>query len=717
MSTRIYRNLKNTALGMGLGLAAMPAFAVELSSDVQVVVCDDIQLDSVLVSSRLASEDEAESMKRVPLLEPISQVSEYEPELAEPLSVNDVRSVEHVASLPSNKAKSAKVDPDQSRFHGVQAGLTTLDELLTEWGDPATRFYIDGESKLQRGEVLQYDIEPFANVETLVEDELVQVVRVTLSTPSTIESLVETLSLEDFENVEVIDNESGDMLAVTVPEKGLTMLTESGTAPGASKVTHLVLQTLDSHAFAMRAEQRGPTQCSKNLDDLERSISIDANNAHAHWLKGKTLRLTGQAEDAELAAAEAVRLDPSNHAHLLLWAQCLADLNKHDEAVLKTRKVIDETASDLVRAEAFHNLGLLAAIGDSSIADKAIGFHNSAITLADKLATSSDDIERRAAKDLLIDAHLAIANRIAERDYPEKTETVAQWIGRASGLAEERISNDGGGLELRLLVAREALGALAELRPALDPKPWIEEAEATARLLRDEVTDPLFLSKIEWDLGVAHQYAVRIEHARGNKQEAIDQGSKAIDALSAGAEPRTSHPMAEQVVGELYFYIGAINAVHFSDHEEAVAWYNKSRPILSKGKPESDFRVDRNQGERFVSMAVSYWEVGEKDLALELTESGAQQMLDAANAGVMPKSNLKVPYGNLRMMYSSLGNKSESSRYTELFVSHGGVVNKPAKTSVARKPAKEPTKTARSESGPTRTARHGRPTARSTMKR
>ncbi len=717
MSTRIYRTLQITAAGLGLGMAGLPASAVELSSDVQVVVCDETQLDSVLVSSRLATDEESETSKSVPLLKPISQVTEYEPELAEPISVDEVRSVERVASLPSETASSAKVDPDQSRFHGVQAGSTTIDELLAAWGNPSTRFFIDGDSKLQRGEVLQYDIEPFANVETLVEDELVQVVRVTLSTPSKIENLVETLSLDGFENVEVIDPSTGDLLAVTVPEKGLTMLTESGTAPGASAVTHLVLQTLDSHAFAMRAEQRGPSQCSKNLDDLERSISIDANNAHAYWLKGKALRLTGQAEDAELAAAEAVRLDPNNNVHLLLWAQCLADLNKHDEAVLKTRKVLDDATSDMVRAEAFHNLGLLAAIGDSSIADKAIGFHNSAISLADKLATSSDDIERRAAKDLLIEAHLAVAKRIAERDYPEKTETVAQWIGRASGLAEERISNDGGGLELRLLVAREALAALAELRPALDPKPWIEEAEETARILRDEVSDPLFLTRVEWDLGVAHQHAVRIEHARGNKDEAIDHGSKSIDALSAGAEPRTSHPAAEQTVGELYFYIGAINAVHLSDHEEAVAWYNKARPILSKEKPDSDFRVERNQGEKLVSMAVSYWEVGEKDLALELTESGAQQMLDASEAGVMPKSNLKVPYGNLRMMYSSLGNKTESSRYTELYVSHGGVVNKPAKTAVAKKPAKEPTKTASSETRPPRVVRHGRPTARNTMTR
>lgn len=718
MATKVSQIWLNTTLGLGMGLFAAPtivstpAMAVELSTEAFAIASDQTQLDSVLVATRRATAEESER-NSVPLLEPISQVSEFEPELADPYVATATDQKDRLASLPNRKSASAKTDKEQARFHGVQAGVTTLDELLSEWGEPTSRHDLEENAS---SEILQYDIEPFANVETLVNDDTIEIVRVTLATPSSVEGLVETLGLEEFESVEVIDPTSGDLLAISVPEKGLTMLTEKTNAPVAGNISHLVLQTLDSQAFALRAEMRGPAFCTKSLADLNRAISIDAENAHARWLKAKRLRFTGQAEAAEKQAAESVRLDGTDSAYLLLWAQTLADLDRHDEAVLKTRQVIDETKTEAVRAEAYYTMGLLSAYGDAKIAEKAINFHNSAITIADKIATSKDDLERRAAKDLLINAHLAIAKVIAEREYPDKTETVAQWIGRASGLAEERIQNDGGGLELRLLVARGALSALASLRPALDPTPWIEEAEETVRLLRSEVSDPLFLAKIDWELGLAHQQAVRIEHARGEADKAIEQGSKSIESLSAGAEPRVTLPSAEQTVGELYFYLGAINAVHVKNHTEAVGWYDKARPLYETERPASDFRVERKLGEKYVSMAVSYWEEGQNDLAIELTTKGSELMKQAVEAGVLKRSALAVPYGNLRTMHRELGNKAKASSYEALYVSHGGKVTpKPiAKSPTTGKPAK----TARKPSNSTqRTARLGRPTARGTLTR
>ena len=68
---------------------------------------------------------------------------------------------------------------------------------------------------------------------------------------------------------------------------------------------------------------------------------------------------------------------------------------------------------------------------------------------------------------------------------------------------------------------------------------------------------------------------------------------------------------------------------HQEDHEEAVAWFNKAQPMFDQEGLEN--LVDSNSfGDLFVSMGVSYWDVGEKDKAVQLTRpSGAQIWLVA----------------------------------------------------------------------------------------
>ena len=65
-------------------------------------------------------------------------------------------------------------------------------------------------------------------------------------------------------------------------------------------------------------------------------------------------------------------------------------------------------------------------------------------------------------------------------------------------------------------------------------------------------------------------------------------------------------------------------------------------------------------------MGVSYWEQGERDLALELTEAGARLMERGVTAGVVVEKALAVPYGNLQTMHGELENTSKASEYGRL---------------------------------------------------
>lgn len=699
-------------IGGALVATAPLASAVDLideaPADAVVVVSDNSELDSVLVEKR---EGEPLDSEEVPELEPISTISDYEPELAEPPSKDTpppaishasdeapATGAPRVAAIAADGERvladvaadyaAAKSQPRPAKFHGVTPGVSTQDELIDAWGEADRIGSADGETI--GGSVLAYDLKPFKQVEALIEDDTVSVVRVTLAENTTVGELAGRLKLKEIEPVDVTDPSSNELLAVAFPEKGLTLLvkpTSAAVADSASAgVSHLVLEPIDARAFVLRAEQRPEQQLKAKLNDLRLAIEAQPSDAHARWLKATQHLAAGQAAEAEASSAEAIRLAPEDTAYRVTYAEALKAAGEFDQAVVETRKVLDdETAPQVSRAQAMSLMGRLAAMGDRKVSNKVIDFHNAAIEIADSLATSTDDRERHLAKDVLVSSHLAVAKEVARRDYEDKADTVAEWIGRASGFAEERIESDGGGLELRLMVAREALAALAEMRPTKDPSPWLAEAQATADELLATQDDPLFRARVHWELGEAHQHAVRIEHLRGDASQALGYGATAIRELSAGAEPRTSAPAAEQLVGQLYFYLGAVNAVHRQDHAEAVGWYDKGRDILIAGIPDSEFVVLRRDGEELVSMGVSYWEQGQKDLAVELTETGSQLMERGVSSGVIKESALAVPYGNLATMYNALEDSTKASEYRRLV---RGVRPAPEETPIAEaKPA------------------------------
>lgn len=700
--------LSRSALVVATGWVSSPAAGVDLvydlPEDIVAVASDDPALDSVLVGTRAGEPlDAAEA----PELEPISEVSPYEPELADPPEENTPPATatpsadeaeaqagseeRRYAALPTDGTAAlkeaastpSKGGPSPAKFHGVVPGESTRERLVEHWGEPDSVAPAKGETR--GGEVLTYHLAPFERVEVLVEEGTVAVIRVSLGEDAPLGEMVDRLRLEKVEPVEVADPASGGVLAMTYPEKGLTLLTRPAADAASAEVTHLVLEPLDVRAFILRGERRDPGDVRGRLRDLQRAVEAAPQDARAHWLKAQQHLAAGHAAAALSAAQKAIEIEPGVAAHRLTLAESLLDAAEYDRAVLETRRVLDDSSAPaVVRAGALDLMGRLAALGDAKIAGKAIDFHTAAIELADGLATSEDVTERRLAKDLLVSSHLAVAREVARREYDDKVATVAEWIGRASGIAEERIASDEGSLLLRLRVAREALAALAQLRPTKDPAPWVKEAEETAAALLADSDDNLHRCRVHWELGEAYLYAVRVEHQRGDADRALAYGAEAIEELSEGAAPRTTSPAAERLVGELYFYLGAVNAVHRQNHEEATGWYDKARDILVVDQPDSEFVVPRRDGEQLVSMGVSYWNQGQQDLAVELTESGARLMERAVSAGVLGDAELAVPYGNLATMHKKLDRPEKALDYERL--AKGVQESLPAATPTATAP-------------------------------
>jgi hypothetical protein len=112
--------------------------------------------------------------------------------------------------------------------------------------------------------------------------------------------------------------------------------------------------------------------------------------------------------------------------------------------------------------------------------------------------------------------------------------------------------------------------------------------------------------------------------------------------------------------------MGAVYAVHKLDHKQASQWYDKAEDLLTGPRPVSDLYSPRREGEMLVSMGVTYWQLGEEARALQLTQSGVNLVEMAVEDGVVAKTALAVPYGNLATMYKHVGEATNAAKYAEL---------------------------------------------------
>jgi tetratricopeptide (TPR) repeat protein len=534
--------------------------------------------------------------------------------------------------------------------------------LIAAWGEPAESISTGD------GAVLTYHTDPFEAIDVLVSSEdVVAAVKIALANSLEPTPLAKRLSLNKIDAVTATSVE-GNAVGQSFPERSVLFMFDTRRDEDARPVvSHVVIQPLDAKAFALRAERRLHGPYGKNIRDLRIALSIDPQLSVAHWLLSEIYLATGQADLADVAATKALELEPDNGAYQLRKAQVLDLLGQYDEAVQLVRGVLDrDDIPPIVEAQALHEMARLASLGNAEISSKAVSFEDKAIEIVDHLATSKNVKERRAAKQLLVEAHVSMAGHIARQSYGNKLDNLGEWFGRASGLAEDFIANDGGGLELRLLIAREALAVLASFKSAGDPAPWIAEAEETAKILLADCDDPLWQRRIQWELGTTYLQALKIEHARRETEAALRYSSLAIENLAEGAKPRQAVHSTEQLVGELYFQIGAVHAIHKQDHRTAAKWFDKAVPLLTSTRPPSELYSPRHEGEELVSIGVTYWQIGQKDKARELTEAGAVLVEVAVEDGIMDKSALAVPYGNLAAIYDELGQSDDAAKYASM---------------------------------------------------
>jgi tetratricopeptide (TPR) repeat protein len=565
-----------------------------------------------------------------------------------------------ITPIPDDE-QSVPASLEAASFNGVTPGQTTIDDVEKAWGPPKEMF--------KQNEVMTqlYSIPPFDRIEVGYEKDKVASIIVRFQKPFPAKKIAQQLDMIAVKPVLVL-NDLGEILGQSYPERGVLFAFESNGEKNkpSFKVTHIIIEPINAEPFILRAETEIEDRYDRSLQDLQIALDLQPENARANWLTARIYSAGEQFEKAEAAAAAAARLEPKNARYLITHAQILGQMGRLRDALQETQKAMDVAADQPhLQARALCLAGDLTASGPKPDFRKAIGYHAQALQAADKLARDEHPAVRKAAKEVLVDAHLGSAHDIAWGEWKDKEKAVGAWLKKAVALADDLMKSEDGTPEQLFRVHTRALSACVGIRSGVDPKPWVAEALRTGNELIASTKDPIRRTQYQWDLGMALYDAVQICQLRSDHAQAMKYGEAAVAYLESG-HARKQTPTTGYLLGRLYFRLGAIHAIRDQDHAAAVAWFNRAVPLLEKPvPPEARTDVGRH-GETFVSMGVSYWETGNHEQAVALTKEGIKFMEEAVRQGTLDRAALAVPYGNLAAMQKQLGDNEDAAKYSDM---------------------------------------------------
>ena len=545
-----------------------------------------------------------------------------------------------------------------SGFDGIVPDRTTPEQLHAKWGRPSQVDRIPG------GVRESFPSEAYDEVRVTIIEGVVDSLTLKLKQPLPLETMAKQMHAQDVEPVDVFDDQ-GRLLGQAYPERG--MLFAYDPRVDQPRVGQVVIEPISVAPFLARAETRMSSRYADCLADLKQVLRLAPENGRAFWLTAEVRLRSGELEQAIQSAHRAIELEPEALAYRLTLAEAFSTAGDHRQAIEQVREVLDTAgASQLTLAQAYCQLGDCVAAAPERDYKQAIDAHMQAAKLGQPYAKSEIAATRRQAKQVLLHAYLGAAKDIGLGNWQQKATVVPKWLEQSLEIADDLIQHEHGVAETRLTVYEGALAALAAIGEPPDATRWIDGTIELGGLLVRQAEDPTLKARLSWRLAVALSDATEIETAHENLERALQLGNTAMAYFAAGETVGKRLPAHDYLRGWLSYRMGAIHAIHRADHRQAVAWYRHAVPLLESPAPPSAVVNTARHGETFVSMAVSYWEIGERDEALRLTEQGLKLMETAAADGQLERAALAVPYGNLARMYEQSGDARAAGEYAAL---------------------------------------------------
>lgn len=570
------------------------------------------------------------------------------PAMAEPSLVAPV-------AEPPDHTPTLAIDP--ASFRGVFPGKTTRDEVEASWGKGEPFARDDGTTGLF------WKVEPFERVEVILDGEAVGSILIKLAEPTSVRELATQLEIADIRTVSVLD-EQGVSIGEVYPERGVIFSLN----PGTQTAQAVILEPLDPESFVLRAERELEINTAFATADLQYAVEIDPSHLRALRLLLALRCEQGKWSEALSLAQRAEAVDPDDIWTRLKHASVLTALEQTTAAREKVEAVRQQpNTSPLVVAQAERMLGRIQLGSAEPDYQKAVEHFSNAIKTSSPLLNAKTESAQKAARDVLLDAHLGTALAIAKGTWQQKARVIPKWITRSETIVNETpVDEEMEKHAFELQLCRGALAVAAGSTESFDPLPWVKRLLQVRAKLDSTTTDPWRRRQIDWEIGEGLSDALVATQKRGDAADMLENTTLTAAYLERGGEFRQLTATERKNLGDLLFRIGILYSLQKGDHATAVTWFDKALPLW-EGNPAFARDGELGQlGESLVSMAITYWQVDRRDDAVAINRKGIDLMVEAVRQQLLNEQSLAVAYGNLATMYAEQGDEEKAQSYSDL---------------------------------------------------
>jgi len=559
-------------------------------------------------------------------------------------------------ATPAPPKKQVSLEP--LAFNGVKIGVTTVADVAKAWGAPR-------QSNQQETIIQQtFVVEPFERLEATFYRGVILSATVVLREGLPLDDVAKRLEVSSFEAATLRDL-NGTLVGRVYPERGVTLLYSAGAD---RKIAQIVLDALEAHPFVLRGEQYLNRKPSRALADADLAIQVDDQSEHAWRLRGEALLQLDQIEDALAAAQKATTFAGTHPASRLLESRCLARRGERTAATAKAQEAL-KLATDRPewRARALCDLGDLLVLGTPQESQQALTTFQQAIQAAEPQLRNTIFETRRLAAEGMIAAHIGAANAVAHGAWQNKPLAVSRWLERAVQLSQDLYPEEPDRtVDWTFAIGVNATETAVHLNGQLDVRSWVDDCRTLAEQRLADVTDVGDRLAILRKLVLAYDNVAVSAQRRNDADAALKYAQQALAIWQQVVDQYGLTAADKELFGRLNFRLGSLHALLKSDHAQAVAWFDKARPNLELAVDKHISADPGALGETMVSMAVSYWTIGQQQLALDMTQSGLRWMERGVEIGSLDRGALAVPYGNLARMFQHTGDTQRAASYEEL---------------------------------------------------
>ncbi|HIF30662.1 MAG TPA: hypothetical protein EYG57_16210 [Planctomycetes bacterium] len=522
-------------------------------------------------------------------------------------------------------------------FQGITPGVTTLKQLRAKFDDRVRRknsnWHIDVGA-------------PFRSVVARESDKRVASIHAELITPWPLKKTMSELGLST--PIPPLRTESGGKGRQHwfFPERGLKLY---ASATPKQHVQAITLVPLESDELLARFTAGESVENELQLlESLQRRGFLD--QAGKLRLIEWHLR-AGHAGDAEVLLTE-LKLDDGFHRQLLrarhrLWTGEPTRLERLHIPQLKTQPLL--TASrQLSWARVF-------ATPQVAELDRAAKLITDAIDQLNQHKPSQAALADR----LRLEANLVLLQVIATGDRDDKLERLELSLDNTELLLEQMVSPAEDPL-YKLQAIRRVLEALVNVEQKVSYQRWQFLAKAAVEQAAERVDGPLRRSELALERSRIHRQLAGLARGHGDVTAATHHAKISLRLLD-DVEHDFCHVRQQIERTETLFLLGVLQAIEMNDHVAAAQWYKQAAEHLTLIDAES--YVPGKIADRWISMGVSYWTIGQKTVALELTERGKRRIDRFVKSGRLPASALITCFQNLSTMHGVLGNETQSGEY------------------------------------------------------